>query len=364
MSVSSLLSPNSLNLYCSSVRTSDKGIDINDTVIKSSQVQNDYTYQLPPKPTFEGQPLVMVSTLQNDGQTVTTAWVNPEEGGTIPPNLSIDNLTVANNTILNDSTTGITVIKGTLDTTGGLIDNRQGGEVLTDSILSNNQSNLNNITTNKVAIYNPASGNFNPPLNEIQFTGTEGVINIYPDTPISSTNETDSYVKIYNRTGNEIRASYLNPNTSNFFAPTFYRRRYIDQTLPHLGELRFPDIGFTLSDVSVNPNNPNAVYQATLTATFIKDFGTAGSSLEVFVNLGEGYAITGGQWIDVNQPALRNSRTLTGNTQILWQVSVTNYFTASSGLSTVQMAPFCSTNMSSGNTLKIKTWEFTVIQVK
>jgi hypothetical protein len=92
----------------------------------------------------------------------------------------------------------------------------------------------------------------------------------------------------------------------------------------------------------------------------------ASSELKVSVNLGQGIVPTGGSWLqDPNQAGLQNIRSIVGNSSSrIYEVSVTNYLTSTPGLSTVQLLPFCSTDMSSSNDLKIKNWDLTVIQVR
>lgn len=134
--ISSLLVPNPVRLH---LNTTSDGINIDGIRVKSNLNKSvvDYEYQLPAKPSEQEVPYVMVSRLQPDNQTVTTTWVSPEEAGTVPPDLTVDNLIVNNTTILNEQETGTTVVKGSLNF------QRPGAIETSGFSCSSNQSELN-----------------------------------------------------------------------------------------------------------------------------------------------------------------------------------------------------------------------------
>lgn len=97
MSLSNIIGPNNYRL---TINTTEEGINLNGTKIKNQEVDNDYTYVLPERPTVEGQPQVMVSTLTGD--TVDTTWVSAG-GGVIPiPDPLVIN-ELQSNVIINDT---------------------------------------------------------------------------------------------------------------------------------------------------------------------------------------------------------------------------------------------------------------------
>lgn len=101
MSLSNIFGPNNFKL---NINTTSDGINVNGTRLKNEEENNQYTYTLPPIPSSYDVPLVAVSTLPLNGDTVTTTWVSPTEAGVVPANLTVDNLTVNNITLL--GTTG------------------------------------------------------------------------------------------------------------------------------------------------------------------------------------------------------------------------------------------------------------------
>ena len=195
MSIKLLTRPNSNRLFV--LTDKEYGINLNDTKIKSSSENDNYTYVLPEKPLVQNQPLVQVSTL--NGDVVDTTWVSASGGVIpIPPILTIDKL------ISNNIENAVEIQTNTL---------------VTEEITNNTFIDTNSIVTNATffkSLSNPTQS------TTITFNG-DGGTNIAYVLPDSSISEGQTHVMVANRTGVFTRLELVNPveNPSQLLPRTY-----------------------------------------------------------------------------------------------------------------------------------------------
>lgn len=280
MSLSNIFGPNSFKL---NINTTSDGINVNGTRLKNEQENNQYTYTLPPIPTSYDVPLVAVSTLPLNGDTVTTTWVSPTEGGVVPPNLTVDNLTVNNITVL--GTTGedkLTTIDSNLVVSGNT--QLQGGNTL-GSLAVNGISQFNgditvpnNANIKNVRISNPAENNF----TKLSFLGNTTINYNLPLTQTAS--ENIPYVMTATRTGVNTQLNLVNQTLTPVIGPKgFYFTKEPISPDPYLTLLSDDNPTYTTS-FRIDKLE-NAFYYLTLKFGCTK---TSGTNFSNFVTLTDG----------------------------------------------------------------------------
>lgn len=207
MSIRNLTQPNNTKLY---VNTAENGININGTIVKNQQEDNNYTYVLPEKPTVEGQPQVMVSTLTGD--TVDTTWVSAGGGVIpIPDPLVIDELQSQN--IINDDNIQTDTLNSNTITNTGLI--------TSNIIINNNYIQSPELTTS--ALYFKSLTTYDPIRNcSFIFNGGNNITYVLPS---SSLPEGEERVMTATRNGNFTNMNWNNPVTSVPLGPKSYRKQ-------------------------------------------------------------------------------------------------------------------------------------------
>jgi hypothetical protein len=193
MSIKLLTRPNTEELY---VNTPETGINLHKTQLKSSVTNNDYIYQLPPIPTSYDVPLVAVSTLPLNSDTITTTWVSPTEAGVVPANLTVDNLTVNNITLL--GTTGpskLTTIDSNLVVSG-------------ESLVETNLRVQGNADIRTVGITNEP----NTHKTTLEFDGTTNINYKLPET---SPSDADPHIIVANNLNQMVWLKYSEPTISS-----------------------------------------------------------------------------------------------------------------------------------------------------
>jgi len=269
MSLSNIFGPNNYRL---TINTSEEGINLNGTKIKSQEEDNDYTYVLPERPTVEGQPQVMVSTLTGD--TVDTTWVSAGGGVIpIPDPLVIDELQSQN--IINDVNIQTDTLNSNTITNTGLI--------TSNIIINNDYIQSPQLATS--GLFLKSLTTYNPEKSCSFIFNSDGGNNITYVLPSSSLPEGEERVMTATRTGNLTGMNWVNPITTPLPSPKSFMWERTDSVTITNVQFEYAGSSGLLMDLL-----PDTNYKIWWNAK-IGSNGPAPRNFNVFLNLQESTTI-------------------------------------------------------------------------